>query len=106
MPRNKEAPGQTGAETNGRTHTLDNPIIPPTGIGCQEPPILFVDINLEIDACLDAEDQHLAAGRAFYTEWMELQAEADRLGNMAIAHAEAVEKARRERIILERGVPL
>jgi len=103
-PRNTKPRGKPGAKaTNG---TMTPPIIPPKGIGCQEHPILFLDIGLELDACLDAEDQHLAAGRAFYSEWMELQAEADRLGNMAIAHAEAVNKARRERIILERGVPL
>jgi len=94
---------RNGAQARTQTNDIDTHIIPPNDAVCQSP-ILFLDIGLELDACLDAEDEHLAAGRAFYSEWMELQAEADRIGNMAIAHAEAVDKARRERVILERGV--
>ena len=104
VPKTPNAP-LNGALARTQTNDIDTPQFTPSSIVCQTP-ILFLDINLELDACLDAEDLHLRAGREFYFEWLEAAAITKGLAAMLQRHLDAIDKVRRERAILEKGIAL
>jgi len=101
-PTKKPIAPLNGAKAT-QTNDIDNSKYNPSGNGCQDP-ILFLDINLALDAVLDAEDLHDAAYSAFYSQWVRLTYETARVFDMLLAHRQARLKARAERAILERGI--